>query len=218
MSNPLLTISLFYIRTKKACVKHTYTASVYPNGATTMGDELDDLLAHMRDHKQKAYLTFATYQKNHTKDDLLQMSAIMLEYPWSSREQLLQNLAGLPYAHYVVDTIADFSPTSECRLLVAFPLDRPITDPKQYTRIASLLWNAIGIDAHTKGDISGTFLFAPYIARPSVRYFDAEGVFIDPDTFVDEHRGTWVNARESEPAKPEPQPSDDGLFLFFDKA
>lgn len=216
MIDPTLVISLFAIRTKKALVKCTHTANVYDSlGNAPMQDILLSYIENMRDTNSPRYLTFTSYKRNHKKDDILQCSAIMLEYPYSKKQQLEERLAQLPFTHYQIDTQADFDNNAEARILVSFPMVNPIYEPRDYTRVASLLWDEIGIDAHTKGDISSTFLFAPYVVRPKVLFRDADRHFLDYEEYLRDNRGHWVDAKHRE-EKPAPAfvKSDDGLFSF----
>lgn len=216
MIDPTLVLNLFAIRTKKALVKCSHTANVYAtNGNPAMHDVLQSYIENMRDTNSPRFLTFTSYKRNHKKDDILHCSAIMLEYPYSKKQQLEERLAELPYIHFQIDTQSDLENTAEARILIAFPLAKAIIDPREYTRVASLLWDEVGIDAHTKGDISSTFLFAPYFIRPSVKLRDADKQFLNYEEYLAENRGHWVDAkhREEKPATTFVQ-SDDGLFSF----
>ena len=216
MIDPTLVLNLFAIRTKKALVKCSHTANVYAlNGNAAMHDIILSYIENMRDTNSPRFLTFTSYKRNHKKEDITNCSAIMLEYPYSKKAQLEERLSQLPYVHYQIDTQADFENTAEARILIAFPLVKAIIEPRDYTRVASLLWDEIGIQAHTKGDISSTFLFAPYFIRPSVIFRDADKQFLDYEEYLADNRGHWVNAKHEE-EKPAPTftQSDDGLFSF----
>lgn len=216
MIDPTLVLSLFAIRTKKALVKCTHTATVFgTDNHPPMGDIVQSYIENMRDTNSPRYLSFTSYAKNHKKDDILQSSAIPLEYPYSKKAQLEERLAQLGFPYYQIDTQADFTNTAEARIVASLPLLNPITDPKDYTRAASLLWNEIGIEAHTDGCISSTFLFAPYLPNPRVVLYNADGPFLDALEYIEANRGEWVDARSQQAPKPKPQQiSDDGLWAF----
>lgn len=222
MIDPTLTISLFKLRTKRALVKLSYTASVYGTGGhENMGHALAELVKHCREHKDEFYWTFARYKRNHAKADIQEMTAIMLEYPYSCRAELDQALESFPFVHYTIhaqDEINTKRP--EERTLVAVPLIKPISDPKDYTRVASLLSEHLGVGSHSKGDFSSTFLFAPFLqvcSLPKVILHDDNREFLDALAFIEEHRGTWTNARLlQDGAAPQPKAAkldDTGLFL-----
>ncbi len=214
MTNPLLTVTRFLIKEKRAVVNLHYTANVYaPAGKPSMGTVLLDMIKNMRDQKVKGYLTFTEYKRNHKKEDVISCPAIMLEYPYKQRTELLARLDEMPYAYYLIDTVSEFTMDGEARILVAFPLAEPITEPKQYTRVASLLWDEIGLVAHTKGCISVTFLFVPYIANPGVRFFDHNKDILDATEYAQSRKRDWVVATDGAAIKPKPRLiSDDGLF------
>lgn len=222
MTNPSLTISLFKLRTKKALVKLSYTAPVYSDNFENMGHAIAEEIKHQAQHGQ-FYWSFARYKRNHLKADIQEMTAIMLEYPYSCRAALMAALDESPFVHYIIhaqDEINTKRPDE--RLVVAFPLLVAITDPKDYTRIASLLSEQLGIGDHSRGDFSSTFLFAPFVgvcSTPKIVLNDADRQFLDPAAFIDEHRGTWTDARALQfgatPVQPEPTVfHDSGLFVF----
>lgn len=198
MTNPNLTISLFKLRTKRALVKFSYTAPVYSDTCENMGHAIAEEIKHEAQHGG-FYWSFARYKRNHLKDDIQEMTAIMLEYPYASRGALMAALDESPFVHYVIhaqDEINTKRP--EERLVIAFPLLVAITDPKEYTRIASLLSEQLGVANHSKGDFSSTFLFAPFVgacSTPKIILNDLDREFLDPALFIEEHRGTWTDAR-----------------------
>jgi hypothetical protein len=99
--------------------------------------------------------------------------------------------------------------------VVAFPLAKPISDTALYTRVASLLWDEIGIDAQTDGCITATFLFAPYLPNPKVVLYNEDQPFLDAHEYREAKRGEWVDARSQQAPKAKPQQvSDDGLFAW----
>lgn len=223
MIDPKLTISLFKLRTKKALVKQTYTANVYgKDGDENMGHALAELIKFSREQKSEYYWSFSRYARNHAKADLQEMTAVMLEYPYSCRSELLDALDASPFVHYLIHTQDEINTKkAEERLLVAFPLVSPVIDPKDYTRIASLLSEQLGVGSHSTGDFSSTFLFCPFLqvcSLPKIVLNDAEKEFLDPVAFKDEHAGVWTNARalqEGQPSQPKPMKLDaTGLFQF----
>jgi len=223
MPNPNLTISFFKLRTTRALVKESYTANIYgADGFENMGHAIAETIKHAIAHKIEHYWSFARYKRNHKKDDIQELTAIMLEYPYSLRAQLMEALDACPYGHYIIhaqDEINTKRP--EERLLVAFPLIEPITSPKDYTRIASLLSEQLGIGEHSKGDFSSTFLFAPFTgvcSTPKVVLNDLDRTYLDAQQFLEENRGVWTNAaklQEGAPQQPRPMKLDEtGLFAF----
>ncbi|QWT15337.1 hypothetical protein [Sphingobium xenophagum] len=214
MIDPTLLMSLFAKRTKDALVKATHQATVYGQGGNpAMDDIIRCYIENMRDTNSPRYMTFTEYRRNHTKDDVLSCSAIMLEYPYSKRQQLEQAIARLAYPTYQIDTQSDFTAKAEARIVVAFPLAQAIKDPRHYTRAASLLWDEIGIDATTDGCVSATFLFAPYIINPRVIFRNADEPLLDAKLYIEFNEGHLVYAREEQKA-PEMIVTDDGLFAF----
>ncbi|WP_293922939.1 hypothetical protein [Sphingobium sp. UBA5915] len=222
MDNPTLTISLFKLRTRRALVKHSYTAAVYSDTLESMGHAIAEEIKHQAMHGG-FYWSFARYKRNHLKADIQEMTAIMLEYPYACRAALMAALDECPYVHYVIhaqDEINTKRP--EERLVIAFPLAKPITSPRDYTRIAALLSEQLGIGDHTRGDFSSTFLFAPFVgvcSTPKVVLNDLDREFLDPAEFIEEHRGTWTDARalqlDAVPAQQLPNAfHDSGLFVF----
>lgn len=214
MINPLLTVNFFKIRTKKAVVRTSYTANVYSNqGSNPMGAALLDMITNMGQHGDKGYISFTSYKRNHQKEDVEYCSAVMLEYPYRDRAALLERLESFPFVHYLIDTQSDFDGANEARVLLAIPLAQPITMPKLYTRVASLLWDELGIEAHTKGDISSTFLFAAYTINPSVVLYDDQRTFLDATEYLAANRGNWVVATEGSTPTAKPKPiSANGLW------
>lgn len=222
MIDPTITISLFKLRTQRALVKFSYTASIYGTGGfENMGHNLAELVKHSREQKDEYYWSFARYKRNHLKADIQEMTAIMLEYPYSCRNELDAALAELPYVHYVIHSQDEINTKRpEERLLVAIPLVEAITDPSRYTRVASILSEKIGVGSHSKGDFSSTFLFAPFTqvcSQPKVVLHDNNRKFLNADQFYDENKGVWVNARLlQEGAAPQPKAlklDQSGLFL-----
>lgn len=222
MTNPNMTISLFKLRTKKALVKFSYTAPVYSETCENMGHAIAEEIKHEAQHGG-FYWSFARYRRNHLKADIQEMTAIMLEYPYSCRSALMAALDESPFVHYVIhaqDEINTKRP--EERLVIAFPLAEPITSPKDYTRIAALLSEQLGIGDHTRGDFSSTFLFAPFVgvcSTPKIVLNDLDREFLDPDAFIEEHRGTWTDAEALQVGAMTIQPEstalhDSGLFVF----
>jgi len=222
VDNPNLTISLFKLRTKKALVKFSYTASVYSDTCESMGHAIAEEIKHEAQHGG-FYWSFARYKRNHLKADIQEMTAIMLEYPYSCRAALMAALDESPFVHYVIhaqDEINTKRP--EERLVIAFPLLVAITDPKEYTRIASLLSEQLGVGDHTVGDFSSTFLFAPFVgvcSTPKIVLNDLDREFLDPAAFIEEHRGTWTDAHALQLGAMQVQPEptsfhDSGLFVF----
>jgi hypothetical protein len=216
MTNPHLTVNLFKIRTKNAVVGMSHTANVIGHdGNQSMGTVLLDHFHNMNKLGQKGYISFTSYRRNHQKEDIEYCSAVMLEYPYSDLPQLTERLSTFPFTHYQIDTQSDADRRAEARVLVAFPLVQPITSPREYTRVASLLWEEIGMGAKTKGSISSTFLFCPYTVNPRVQLYSEGRDFIDAETYLTDNKGNWVDAREN--AAPEFQPatvSDDGLWAW----
>lgn len=222
MSNPSLTISFFRMRTTRALVKESYTANVYSaDGFENMGHAMAETIKHAKTHKIEHYWTFARYKRNHKKDDIQELTAIMLEYPYDLRAQLAEALNDCSYAHYIIhaqDEINTKRP--EERLLVAFPLNDPITNPKDYTRIASLLSEQLGVGEHSKGDFSSTFLFAPFTgvcSTPKIILNDLDRTYLDAEQFLEENRGVWTNARllqEGAPQQPQQTVDDTSLFAW----
>lgn len=213
MIGPKLTISLFAIKTKKALVKSTDTRNVFAeNGNPDMGTVVKSYIANMRDHGDPRYMTFTAYTKNHKKDDIQSCSAIMLEYPYANKVELLEKLNELPFIYYLIDTQSDFDAKAEARILVAFPLETAITKPSDYTRTASLLWDEIGISAHTQGSISSTFLFAPYFVNPGVKLVSQDRAFLGHTAYMAANEDHWVKVDEAK--QPNLTLSEDGLFEF----
>lgn len=222
MKNPNLTISLFKLRTKRALVKFSYTAPVYSDTCENIGHAIAEEIKHEAQHGG-FYWSFARYKRNHLKTDIQEMTAIMLEYPYSCRGALMAALDESQFAHYIIhaqDEINTKRP--EERIVIAFPLLVAITDPKEYTRIASLLSEQLGIGDHSRGDFSSTFLFAPFVgvcSTPKIVLNDLNREFLDPAAFIEQHRGTWTNARNLQlgamPAQTEPTGfHDSDLFVF----
>ena len=199
MSNPHLTVNLFKIRTTNAVVRMSHTANVFAqDGNQSMATILLDHFQNMANAKDnKGYFSFTSYKRNHQKEDIECCSAVMLEYPYSQLASLTERLANLPYAHFQIDTQSEVGTHAEARVLIAFPLIEPITTPSDYTRVASLLWNEIGIGAKTKGSISSTFLFCPYTVNPRVQLYSDGRFFIDPKTYLKLNKTNWVDARET---------------------
>lgn len=196
MDNPTLTLSQFVMANKRAVVKETYVAKVFgDDDYHTMGNELRDRVAHQRKHNQKFFYTFTRYKRNHSKDNIVDCTAIMLEYPFRMKDDLKKNLCNLPWVHYLVDT--EDKDETESRVLVAFPVTTPITRPKDYTRVASLLWDQIGLEAHTRGDISATFFFRMHHTS-AVEFVAEDRIVLDAQTFLSIHTGQWVDARHYE--------------------
>ena len=215
MIDPTLLMSLLAKRTKDALVKATHTAKVYgQDGDTAMDDIILTYIKNMRDTNSPRYMSFAEYKRNHTKDDVLSCSVIPLEYPYSKRQQIEQRLNELGYPTYQIDTQSDFTVNAEARIVAAFPLAEAIKKPSHYCRMASLLWDEIGIDAHTDGCVSATFLFAPYIINPRVIFRNADQPLLDPKTYIEFNEGPLVYAREEQKPAPETFVTDDGLFEF----
>lgn len=222
MDNPTLTISLFKLRTRRALVKYSYTAAVYSDALESMGHAIAEEIKHQAQHGG-FYWSFARYKRNHLKADIQEMTAVMLEYPYALRAALMAALDECPYVHYVIhaqDEINTKRP--EERLVIAFPLAEPITSPKDYTRIAALLSEQLGVGDHTRGDFSSTFLFAPFVgvcSTPKIVLNDLDREFLDPDAFIEEHRGTWTDAEALQVGAMTIQPEstafhDSGLFVF----
>ncbi|WP_146037255.1 hypothetical protein [Novosphingobium guangzhouense] len=173
-------------------------------------------------HKE-FYWSFARYRRNHEKGDIQEMTAIMLEFPYTSRAVLMQALDECPYVHYIIhaqDEINTKRP--EERLLVAFPVQTPITEPTVYTRCASIIQDDLGLRQHSTGDYSSTFLFAPFVgycSTPKVILNDQDREFLDADALYEANRGRWTNAASlqvgAEPPKLDPTTHhDSGLFIF----
>lgn len=223
MIDPTLTLTLLKRRTKAARVKKQFQFSVYDNnGLGSMTDAITELARHGRTEKDEYYLSFASYKSRHTKDDIQHMSAIPLSYPYSCKAELDAALSSLPYIHYVIHSQSETnSKAPEERIVVAFIPDSPITCPKEYTRIASILSEKIGVGSHSQGDFSATYLFALFTqicSVPKIVLNDVDREFLDPAAFIEEHRGVWTNARLlQEGAAPKPKamtPDDTGLFVF----
>lgn len=216
MNNPHLTVNLFKIRTTKAVVRMSHTANVFSdNGNQSMATVLFDHFQNMNCAKNHGYFSFTSYRRNHQKEDIEYCSAVMLEYPYSELARLTERLSKLPYAHFQIDTQSDVDNHAEARVLIAFPLVEAITTPSDYTRVASLLWNEIGIGAKTKGSISSTFLFCPYTVRPRVQLYSEGRFFIDPKTYLELNKTNWVDACETATPKPTTAPiADNELFAW----
>ncbi|EXS68279.1 hypothetical protein BF95_11815 [Sphingobium sp. Ant17] len=73
-----------------------------------MKDVLLDLIWHMNKHSIEQYMSFAEYEKNHLKAEIKQMTAIMLDYPYSAKHQLEKRLASMPYTYLLIDTQTEF--------------------------------------------------------------------------------------------------------------
>lgn len=207
MSQPTHHISLWAGRAKRNVVNTTYTTSLYSeerevNGVAviqlSLKDVLLNLICHMNKHSIEQYMSFAEYEKNHLKGEIKQMTAIMLDYPYSAKHQLQKRLAEMPYIHLIVDTQTEFGPTARPSVMVIFPLALPVLDTALYTRVASLLFSEIGIGEHQEGKVSSTYLFAPYIVNPYVALFDQGRTMLDPFDYRDSNVGVWVNARDKE--------------------
>lgn len=224
MGNPTMLFSQFKGRAIRNTVKLTHTYTVYPeNGFQDMGYYMAQEIERARINKDEHYWSFARYKRNHQKADILELTAIPLEFPYSSRAELADALLDFPYVHYIIhaqDEINTARP--EERLLVAVPLVTPISDKAAYTRCASLISGVIGLGEHSKGDFSCTFLFAPFTgvcSTPTVTLFDVEREFLDADAFYEENRGIWTNASAYQegaaPLSIKPVVIDDtGLFAF----
>lgn len=222
MIDPTLKLNLFKMRTKKALRKLSFTGSVYGITAQEkMEDALRDLIQLCRDEKNEFYWSFADYKRNHTKTDILEITAIPLEFPYSLASEIAEAQKTFPFVHYVIHTQDEIkSKRPQERLVVLTPLAKPITCPKEYTRIASLLSEQLGVCEHSKGDFSATFLFAPFLqvcSMPKIVLHDAERTFLDPQAYLEENKGVWTNARlMQEGAAPQPKLKADetGLFMF----
>lgn len=223
MIDPTLTLSLFKRRTKTAKAKKQFQFSVYDgNGTGSMSDAIAELARHGRTEKDEYYLSFAGYKTHHTKDDIQHMSAIPFSYPYSCKAELDAALSSLPYIHYVIHAqIETNSKAPEERLVVVVIPETPIICPKEYTRIASILSEKIGVGSHSHGDFSATYLFALFTqicSVPKVILNDVDREFLDPTIFIDEHRGVWTNVRllqEGASDQPKAMTLDDtGLFEF----
>lgn len=216
MIDPVLVLARFAKRTKDAKVKPLHYATAFgSNGNPVMDEVIFNYIEEMRDKNKPLYLGFTSYIKNHDKNHIIECTAIPLEYPYSKKAQLNERLAELALPYYEIDTQSDFTINAEARIVASFPFAKPVTDGALYTRVASLLWNEIGIDAHTDGCISQTFLFAPYYVNPKVAFKNADQPFLDAQAYRDAHDGVWVDARSQLTPKAKPQQvSDDGLFSW----
>lgn len=213
MSNQ--TISFFKTRQTRGIVKAKLQAPVdHTDQEQTLEHLLGETLKALSENYlngakgSKLYLGFTNYKKNHTKEDIQQNTAIMLEYPASEMANLLASLNELPYSFYVIDTVGDYD-DPQAKILLAFPLLDPTTSPRTYTRIASCLWDDINVGTKSQGSIAATFLFAPNLTTPHIFFHDT-GTLLDGAAYLESKRGTWVNAREA--ATPTPKISDNGLF------
>lgn len=229
MSQPTHHISLWAGRAKRNVVNASYTTSLYSeerevNGETviqlSLKDVLLDLIWHMNKHSIEQYMSFAEYEKNHLKAEIKQMTAIMLDYPYSAKHQLEKRLASMPYTYLLIDTQTEFGPAARPGVMVVFPLDRPILDTALYTRVASLLFSEIGIGEHQEGKVASSYLFAPYVVNPYVELFDEGRSMLDPFDYRDSNVGVWVNARDKdivttdEAAEQFFAANDEELFFF----
>ncbi|MFX4084055.1 hypothetical protein ACKU27_03005 [Sphingobium yanoikuyae] len=222
MIDPILKLTLFKMRTKKALKKLSYTGSIYGITAEEkMEDALRDLIQHCRDEKDEFYWSFASYARNHTKSDILEISAIPLEFPYELASEIVEAQETFPHIHYIIHSQDEInSKRPQERLVVLTPLAKPITCPKEYTRIASLLSEQLGVAEHSKGDFSSTFLFAPFLqvcSMPKIVLHDTDRTFLDPDAYLKENKGVWTNARlmqEGAAAQPKLKADETGLFMF----
>lgn len=216
MSNPQLAINLFKMKQERSVVTLRHIANVYAeNGNPSMQSVLLDHISNMGRTDQKGctgYLTFTDYARNHNKENIAACTAIMMEYPWSDRDELLSRLKALPYSAYLIDTQTDFDARAEARILVAIILETPVQDTRLYSRTASLLWKEIGLGKASQGSISSTFLFAPITHAPRVEFLD-QGSFLNAQDYVAENGHRWVKVSEEAP-KPATTVSDDGLFQW----
>lgn len=207
MSQPTHHISLWAGRAKRNVVNTTYVTSLYQeerevNGETmihlSLTEVILNLIWHMNKHSIEQYMSFAEYEKNHLKSEIKQMTAIMLDYPYSAKHQLEKRLADIPYTYLLIDTQTEFGPAARPGVMIVFPLASPIHDTALYTRVASLLFAEIGIGEHQEGKVSSTYLFAPYVVNPYVELFDEGRSMLDPFDYRDSNVGVWVNARDKE--------------------
>ena len=216
MIDPALVLARFSKRTKDAKVKPLHYATVFGSNSNPIMDEVIlNYIEEMRDKNKPLYMGFTSYVKNHIKDHIIESTAVPLEYPYSKKTHLEERLDELGLPYHEIDTQSDFTIDAEARIVASFPFAKPVTDGVLYTRVASLLWNDIGIDAHTDGCISQTFLFAPYYLNPKVAFKNADQPFLDAQAYRDAHDGVWVDARSQQVPKAKPQQvSDDGLFAW----
>lgn len=226
MTNPKLTLFEFPGRAKKNVVRMTHTHDFYAEpGNVSMADTMRALRDQQKVSNTRRYWTFARYARNHIKDDIQDITAAAIQFPYTAKQELLDALEAFPYVFYLVhsqSSIDILNPSmSDERLVVVVPFVNPVTSPARYTRIVTLITQSLGLGDHADGDFSATFLFSPFYglcSEPLVRTFDADREFLDADDFYEENKGVWTNGRayqEGAALLPKPMKLDEtGLFEF----
>lgn len=215
MIEPSIRLSLFKRRTKTAKVRETYVGTFFgTEDFAPASDHIYSLIEHSRKHKQEHYWSFASYKRTHSKIDIQEMTAVVLSFPYEVKAQLIARLQNFAYVSYLIHGQHEtYTKRPEERLILAVVLERPITSPNDYTRIASLLADQIGIEGHSAGDFSATFLFAPFAqvcTEPSISLVIEDRVFLNADEFLASNKGIWTDARDYQ-ATPI-QTDETGLF------
>ena len=99
--------------------------------------------------------------KFHRKDCWAEATAILLEWDDFQMEDLTNRIQEQGLSAVFFNTMSIDGKDPKTRVAVAFPLDRPISDAKDYSRLASLLASDIGLSMMTDGFHSCTFLVQP---------------------------------------------------------
>lgn len=223
MLNPVQWLTMFKLRTKQANAREQYATNHFgSDGFAPTLTYLEWIVDHAITTGIEHYWSFAQYERKHTKSDIKLMTGIMLSFPYAARSELLEFAKSYEHVCYLIHSQAEINTKRpEEKWTFVVPLEEPITSTDDYTRIAALISDQIGIKGHTPGDFAATFLFAPFTqicSEPTFRLYDQDRSFLNAEAFIAENKGVWINAKSmQEGAEFQHQPRQidpTGLFQF----
>lgn len=178
-----------FFKNMKKATKLTAKHSVDLYGDECLADAIDGAIQICREPDAPRYVGFANYvgEQKHDKECIASSSAIVLEWNAIVAPQVIDTLADTMWAHLLVDTENETSN----RIAAIIPLAEPITDWKNYTRVASLLSKFLGVYHLSEGCWNNTFLIK---FQPFANSVFVNGTVLDAEKFTAKFTGEWAEA------------------------
>lgn len=190
MTNPTITLTRFK-QAHKAQAKHDY-CELPVFGDLSLEDAMEGLIQMQRETAGQPHLwSFSDYKATHRKEGITATTAIPLEYSIASEDEVRAAVKNLAWACYIIETENKTGNT----ITVVFPLVQPITDAKDYSRLASILAVGIGAPRLAQGCGAITYLIQP---RPFAKVEYHDGIMVDAAERITAYQGEWIEIEKFE--------------------